>query len=58
MCDMLKHLNVTKDPELERARQALATAMRGVSIDVVSSDPAIRTDLKDKLDQMLKGYEW
>lgn len=58
MCDMLKHLNVTQDPELEQARLKLHEAMKGRNLDSISEDQDEREDLKDKLDNILKGFEW
>ena len=58
MCDMLRHLNITNDPKLEEARQQLASAMYGHDIEAVSSCEMERATLKDKLDNILKGFEW
>ena len=58
LCKMLTHLNLTKDPKLEQARRDLEKAIAGVDIDDVKEDAGIRTDLKDKLNTMLKQYEW
>jgi hypothetical protein len=58
MCDMLRHLNITNDPQLESARQQLASAMRNQSIEAVSGDALTRVELKEKLDGILKGFEW
>lgn len=58
MCAMLTHLNITKDPELEQARQKLEQAMRGVGIDDIKEDPDVRADVKQKLDDILKNYSW
>jgi hypothetical protein len=53
LVDMLKHLNVTNDPVLERARLALSDAMFGVDIDVIRESPATRADIKAKVDAIL-----
>ena len=58
LCKMLTHLNLTKDPTLEQARRDLEKAIAGVDIDDVKEDPGVRTDLKDKLNGILKSYEW
>ena len=58
MCAMLTHLNVTKDPKLEAARRQLEVAMMGVDIDDIKDDEVTRTNLKEKLDVILKGYDW
>ena len=58
MCTMLTHLNVTKDPQLEAARRDLETAIFGVDIDGIKDSPAVREDMKSRVDNILKNYEW
>ena len=58
MCAMLTHLNVAKDPKLEAARRQLEVAMMGVDIDDIKDDEVTRVALKEKLDVILKGYDW
>lgn len=58
MCKMLTHLNITKDPTLEQARRDLERAIAGLDTDDVKEDPGVRSDLKSKLDTILKQYEW
>lgn len=58
MCDLLTHLNITKDPELERARQMLQQSVYGVKVDTLKVSPTARENLKDKVDNILKEFEW
>lgn len=58
LCDMLQHLNITNDPELERARVMLERTITGADIDVIKESPAIREDMKTKVDSILKQFEW
>jgi len=58
MCQMLTHLNVTKDPELEKARRDLERAIYNVSIEDVKESAETRIDMKAKLDTILKSYNW
>jgi len=58
MCQMLSHLNVTKDPKLEEARTKLQQAIAGVDIDDIKTDIDVRENVKGKLDDILKQYEW
>jgi hypothetical protein len=46
MCQLLSHLNITKDPTLETARLALEKAIRGVDVDDIRKDEIARSDLK------------
>ena len=58
MCGMLTHLNITRDPTLEEARRGLERAIAGVDIEDIKGDEVTRTEVKDKLDNILKQYEW
>lgn len=58
LCEMLTHLNVTKDPNLEQARQQLELAMLGADIDVLKENPVAREKMKSKVDIILEQYEW
>jgi hypothetical protein len=58
LCQMLTHLNVTGDPELERARRLLEKSIVGVDIEDIKTSPEVRSDVKDKLDTILKDFSW
>jgi hypothetical protein len=58
LCGMLTHLNITKDPQLEQARRDLELTMLGADIDTIKESPEVRKGMKDKLDAILKQYEW
>jgi len=58
LCDLLSHLNVTKDPELEKARRQLERVMMGADIESLKESPEIRMGMKSKVDEMLKQYDW
>lgn len=58
LCAMLTHLNITKDPQLESARQDLERAMYGVDIDDIKESVHTRRDVKTKLDNILDQYSW
>lgn len=58
MCQMLTHLNVTKDPKLEDARRKLETALVGVDIDDIKEDEFVRAEVKTKVDAILSGFDW
>jgi hypothetical protein len=55
---MLTHLNITKDPELERARQQLQATMRGADIEVIKESSHVRETMKRNVDAILKQYDW
>jgi hypothetical protein len=58
LCDMLTHLNVTNDPELEKARRDLEVALMGADIDVLKDSEHMRATVKTKVDNIIKQYEW
>lgn len=58
LCSLLTHLNVTKDPKLEQARRDLELTMLGADIDAIKDSPEVRKSMKDKVDAILKQYEW
>ena len=55
---MLTHLNITNDSKLELARQDLERVMVNADIDTLKEVPEVRKDMKSKLDNILKQYEW
>ena len=58
LCAMLTHLNITKDPKLEDARRQLELTMLGADMDMIKEDPHVRSVMKDKVDNILKQFEW
>ena len=58
LCAMLTHLNITHDPDLERARRELELTMLGADIDTIKESPEARKEMKGKLDDILKRYDW
>lgn len=58
LCDSLKHMNLTNDPELEKARRQLMEAMKGKSIEGLKEEQVERDNLKRDLDKILGGFDW
>lgn len=58
MCGMLTHLNITQDPKLEEARRKLEEALVGVDMDGLKEEIEVRADLKARVDDILKGFDW
>jgi len=58
LCAMLTHLNITKDPKLEEARRALELTMLGVDIDAIKESAEVRSSVKNKVDDILKRFDW
>jgi hypothetical protein len=55
LCSILKTLNITQDPELDRARQELESMMLGVDADEIRKDGA-RDEIKAKVDSALSAW--
>lgn len=58
LCEMLTHLNITKDPQLEAARGQLEALMMGLTIEDLKDDAAHRASVKGRVDGILKQFEW
>ena len=58
LCGLLTKLNVTNDPKLEEARRQLELAMIGADIEDIKEHADSRVELKSKVDDILKRFEW
>ena len=58
LCEMLTHLNITQDPELERARVQLEKVMNGTDIVDVRDSVVVRADIKNRVDTILGQFDW
>lgn len=58
LCELLTHLNITQDPTLEAARVQLVQAMTGADIIDVRESPAVRADIKSRVDGILSQFNW
>lgn len=58
LCDLLAKMNITNDPKLEDARRQLEVTMLGANIEAIKEDAHARSELKSKVDGILKKFEW
>ena len=58
LCALLSHLNVTNDPDLERARAQLEQTIQGADIETIKDSAATREALKRDVDSIIDQYEW
>ena len=58
LCGLLTKLNVTNDPKLEEARRQLELAMVTADIEDIKEHADSRSELKSKVDDILKRFEW
>jgi len=58
LCRLLKHMNLTKDPKIEEARQRLEDIMVGKNKDMFKDSPTVRKEVKEEIDSIIKSYDW
>jgi len=58
LCELLDALNVTADPDLERARVRLMDAMTGVTPKELRTEDSTRIETKRKVDAILDAFDW
>ena len=58
LCGLLTRLNVAKDPHLEDARKMLEASIAGVDIKDLRDSEAKRVEVKQKVDNILKKFNW
>lgn len=54
LIEVLQHMNITRDPELEKSRKQLEKAISTVSAKELRDSPEIRKDVKAEVDDILK----
>jgi hypothetical protein len=55
---LLSRLNITNDPQLEQARRELNAALTNTDLDTLKESDYIRENVKAKVDDILKRFEW
>lgn len=58
LCSLLTKMNITNDPKLEEARKELELTMLGTDIDAIKDSEQHRTEVKAKVDAIIKKFEW
>lgn len=58
LVNLLGHMNITNDPKLEDARNLLAATIRGQNIEVIKASQEVRDNMKQKVDNILKQFDW
>jgi hypothetical protein len=58
LCGLLTKLNVTNDPKLEEARRSLEVAIFNTDIETIKDSAQARSEVKSKVDDILKKFEW
>jgi len=58
LISLLTRLNVTNDPKLEQARRELQAALVDTDISSLKDSDYVRENVKAKVDDILKRFEW
>jgi hypothetical protein len=58
LISLLTRLNITNDPKLEQARRDLQAALGNTDISALKESDYIRENVKAKVDDILKRFEW
>lgn len=58
LCSLLTKMNITNDPKLEEARKELELTMLGTDIEAIKDSEQHRTEVKAKVDAIIKKFEW
>jgi hypothetical protein len=56
LCDLLKRLNVTNDPDLERARAYIESKLLGVEAKELREEDSIRDEIKSCVDEAISAW--
>jgi len=58
LCKLLSHMNITNDPQLEKARQQLELTLAGADVDEIKESEFVRLNMKKRVDSILEQFDW
>lgn len=58
LCKLLNHMNITNDPQLDKARQQLELVLVGTDVDDIKENEFVRSDMKKRVDSILNQFDW
>jgi hypothetical protein len=58
LCELLTHMNITKDPALDKARRRLEEVLSGVTPKDLRESDGTRAATKQKVDAILAAFDW
>ena len=58
LCKLLNHMNITNDPQLDKARQQLELVLVGTDVDDIKENEFVRSDMKKRVDSILDQFDW
>jgi hypothetical protein len=51
-------MNITNDPQLEKAKQQLELVLVGTDVDDIKDNEFVRSDMKKRVDNILDQFDW
>ena len=58
LCKLLNHMNITNDPQLDKARKQLELVLAGTDVDDIKENEFVRSDMKKRVDNILNQFDW
>ena len=58
LCELLTVMNVTHDPELEKARRKVEEVLSGVTPKELRDEHSTRVQTKQRVDEILDAFDW
>jgi hypothetical protein len=58
LCEMLRSMNLTNDPELEQVRKNLQMTLQGVDLKELKKDTAVRLSVKSEIDDLISKFNF
>jgi len=58
LCEMLRSMNLTNDPELEQVRKNLQMTLQGVDLKELKKDEQVRLSVKSEIDDLISKFKF
>jgi len=58
LCKLLNHMNITNDPQLDKARQQLELVLAGTDVEDIKDNEFVRSNMKKNVDNILNQFDW
>jgi len=58
LCEMLRSMNLTDDPELEQVRKNLQMTLQGVDLKELKKDEQVRLSVKSEIDDLISKFNF
>ena len=58
LCKLLNHMNITNDPQLDKAKKQLELVLAGTDVDDIKENEFVRSDMKKRVDNILNQFDW